>query len=373
VKILHVGTSDIPVLFDRGGAVQRRIWELATQQAGAGHDVVVASPGERAQSEVRDGVRIESFPLMSRRPLRDYEFLYRVRRRFGTRSGFDILHAHGSPNAARCLSGVAGRAVQSVDFFRYRGTNTRIGHRFYTKSLSRFDGILLVSHYCRAEFESFYPEIRTSREVLENGVSLTQFHEDDVAARHARSDLGLPDGDLVVYLGRVCEQKGSDLLVPVAESLARTHPSARVVAVGPPEQFGGDGPSELMEALREAGVTCTGAVHDKHLRGVLNAAAIVVLPTRRDEMFGMAALEAVACGTPVVASRLGGLPEAVGRAGRLFEVGDADAFTDCIVDLLDDPASRAEIGSLGPVHAAGFDWSAIGDRTLASYGRVSIA
>lgn len=224
-----------------------------------------------------------------------------------------------------------------------------------------------VSDFCAMTFRDYYPRLRSAVTVVPNGVDIEQFRPDPEAAIDARAALSLPDGPLVVYLGRVCAQKGSDLLGPLSDSLAKSRPDAAVVAVGPPEQFGESGRSPLMEELTEAGVVCTGAVHERYLRGILNAATLVVLPTRQDEMFGMAALEAIACGTPVVASDLGGIPEAVGQAGILFPAGNAQQFAHAVGSALDDAdLLHAKVRSTLR-HAAEFAWPGIALKTDAVY------
>lgn len=366
MKIVHIGPSGLSVRSQHGGAVQRRMMELAREQVRQHHEVTVLSPENQPSVVTEDaGVSIVSVPLVSARPLRDYEYFARARRALrGQR--FDVLHAHGSPDARRALGRLGDVSVQTVDFFRYRLTSQPWGHRYYQSSLNKYDAIMPVSDFCAREFVRFYPGLRPRIVTVPNGVDVEQFRLQPWAGDEARHELGLPPGQLVIYLGRVCRQKGSDLLVPLSRSLSETAPGVRVVAVGPPEQFGTPGRSELMEKLDAAGVLCTGAVHERLLCGVLNAASVCVLPTREDEMFGMAALEALACGTPVVASDLGGIPQAVGDAGRLFPVGDSEAFAAAVREALVD-AEVARAGDKARSHALRFSWAEIESATADVY------
>lgn len=363
MKILHIGPSEVSVLSTRGGAVQRRIVGLARIQADEGHDVTVLSPSahEEPMAGTHDDWRRVDVPLRTERPLRDYEFLMKSRRALAEQS-FDVLHAHGVPDAHRWLGGLAVTSVQTVDFFRYRLTNRRPGHRYYTSSLNRYASVMPVSDFCRLGLSAYYPELTTHLDVVPNGVDPTQFVSSPAAADAARAALGLPaDRRLVVYLGRVCHQKGSDLLGPLAEKLRTSHPDVTVVAAGPPEQFSArsGARSTLMGDLTAAGVVVTGAVHEDYLSGLLGAADVVVLPTRADEMFGMAALEALSCGTPVVASDLGGIPEAVGSAGVVFPVGDVHAFHSSVAEVLDGLASGDDWAEKARAHALGFSWAEV--------------
>jgi len=366
MKVLHVGTSTNPVTSTTGGALQRRQVEMASLQVADGHDVVVVSPGTADGTETISGIRVETIGLRTRRPVRDFEFLRGIRARLSGEGIFDVLHAHGAPHAGRALRHVARRSVHSVDFFAYRGSNTRLGRRAYSAQLRQFDMNLPVSEFCHSEFRAYYPDV-TNTDVLANGVNLDEFRPDARAAEAAREALALPEAALVVYLGRVCEQKGSDMLAGLARELRISHPAARVVAAGPGDSFGNQGRTPLMEQLADAGVIVLGAVEEQHLPGLLSLATISLLPTRRDEMFGMAALEALACGTPVVASRLGGIPEAVGPGGSLFPPGDEGALLAEVSGLLDSPEAQTRMAKDGLAHANQFGWRSIVDRAYQVY------
>ncbi|MEU4423058.1 glycosyltransferase family 4 protein [Actinoplanes sp. NPDC024001] len=367
MRITHIGTSDVPVLHRYGGALGRRIIEMARLQAAAGHEVRVLTPAVRDGVEVVDGVEVHSMRLRSRRPARDFEFLARARRWAHGRRAGGVLHAHGAPMAATALRKQFAAAVHSVDYFAYRGTHLRWAHRCYESRLLAFDLHMAASAYCAAEFKRFYPRAAARTRVLYNGVNRQQFRPDPGAAEHARQALGLPPGPLVVYLGRVCLQKGSDLLVPLARHLREAAPDAVVVAAGPPERFTRREPSALMTQLSDQGVRCLGAVDESLLPGLLGAAAVSVLPTRQAEMFGMAALEALACGAPVVAADLGGIPEAVGPGALLFPPGDAAAFTRQVTRLLSEPDLAQRLALAAKQHVATLDWAAIVDRSMDHY------
>lgn len=355
MKIAHVGTSVTPVTSTHGGALQRRQLEMAAVQAADGHEVVIFSPAEEDGSESLRGVKIEHVGLRLPRPGRDFEFLRAVRVRSRRYERFDILHAHGSPHAGRLTSRVARASVHSVDFFRYRWSGQSLVRRGYARQLQAFTLNLPVSDFCAREFGAYYPSV-DNIQLLPNGVSLDQFRPSQSLAEEARVELGLPGGPLAIYLGRVCEQKGSDLLGDLSRGLRQRGADATVVAAGPPESFGMDGATSLTDDLANSGVVVTGAVDEALLPGLLSLATVALLPTRRDEMFGMAALEALACGTPVVASDLGGIPEAVGKGGLLFPVGDARSLTDCVERLLSDEMECASFAALGLSHAKTFAW-----------------
>jgi D-inositol-3-phosphate glycosyltransferase len=101
---------------------------------------------------------------------------------------------------------------------------------------------------------------------------------------------------------------------------------------------------------------------------VYRAADVVVVPSY-NESFGLVALEAQACGTPVVASRVGGLPVAVaeGRSGLLVTGHDISDWADALAELIADPARRERMGGAAAAHALRFSWDRTTDALLGAY------
>lgn len=160
---------------------------------------------------------------------------------------------------------------------------------------------------------------------------LPHYVPEEAIAAHSRAG----EGGFVLYAGRLSEEKGVDVAVDAA------------VRAGVPLVVAGDGPLE--EQLREQAsgarsVTLLGRVERARLDGLLADAAAVVVPSRWDETFGYAALEAMAAGVPVVASRTGALPEVVGEA-RCVPRGDAGALAGALRTLWEDPARREAEGN----------------------------
>ncbi|MGY1779602.1 glycosyltransferase family 4 protein [Geodermatophilus sp. SYSU D01036] len=187
------------------------------------------------------------------------------------------------------------------------------------------------------------------------------------AREEVRAGLGLADGrPLVLAVGRLHPQKGYDVLLDAAAALTRgvAGDPAPLVAIA------GDGPLEAELSARIAAqrlpVTLLGRRDD--VADLLAAADLVVLPSRW-EARSLTAQEALRAGTPLVATRTGGLPELLGDGAVLVPPGDAPALAGAVADLLADPARAAALAEAGRAQAAGWPDEAATARTLAAVYR----
>ena len=221
-----------------------------------------------------------------------------------------------------------------------------------------------------SQLERLYGADRDRIEVVAPGVEHAFFSPGSQAG--ARQALGLDrEAPILLFVGRIQPLKG----LPVAvETLARLRrPDARLVVVGGPS--GADGPAEVqrVEALaRSLGVA--GQIQyvepqPHHLLSSWYRAADVVLVPSRSESFGLVALEAAACGTPVVAAAVGGLRTLVdhGHTGFLVDGRDPDAFATATSHLLDQPELRHRLGLAGAERAQHYTWSTAAARLRRIY------
>lgn len=179
---------------------------------------------------------------------------------------------------------------------------------------------------------------------------IPSFVSDDVAAGAAsrqRPDF-LPRADFVLFVGALGEHKGLGLL---AEAHRRMATAVPLVVIGSPRA---DTPALLGTAERPV-ILRKGVPHDQ-IMAAFAAAAVVAVPSRWPEPQGLVAVEAMASGVPVVASRVGGLSEVVvpGTTGLLVAPGDAGELADAIDRLLTDPALRAQMGAAGAARAVDY-------------------
>ncbi len=187
----------------------------------------------------------------------------------------------------------------------------------------------------------------------------------------ARRALGLPASDpLLLFVGRVQPLKGLDVAVG---ALAQLPEPTRLVVVGGPS--GADGAAtltqvqQLAEALGVADRIHWVPPQPHHLLSTWYRAADVCLVPSRSESFGLVALEAAACGTPVVAAAVGGLRTLVedGRTGLLVEDRSPTAFAEAVGGLLDAPALAAQMGAAGALAARRYTWSTTAARLRRLY------
>ncbi|HUP84745.1 MAG TPA: glycosyltransferase [Acidimicrobiales bacterium] len=193
--------------------------------------------------------------------------------------------------------------------------------------------------------------------------------------RQARRAVDLPeDGRMLLFVGRIQPLKGLDVAIGALAELVERCPDAFLVVVGGPS-----GPNGAAEVDRMQRLASDLGVDDRvrwiapqpHelLSTFYRASDVVVVPSR-SESFGLVALEAAACGIPVVASSVGGLTSLVedGRTGLLVEGRNPADFATAIGDVLADPVVAADLGRKAALRAKGYTWSIAAARLRRLYG-----
>jgi D-inositol-3-phosphate glycosyltransferase len=202
------------------------------------------------------------------------------------------------------------------------------------------------------------------------GVDLEQFRPGEASG--ARTRLGVPpDAVLLLFVGRLQPLKAPDVLLRAAQRLLERDPSLRdrllVAVVGGPSGTGLARQAELVALAAQLDVPVRFAppATPDVLRDWYVAADLVAVPSY-SESFGLVALEAQACGTPVVAARVGGLTTTVadGVSGLLVDGHGADSWSAALQRGL---ARRTGLAAGAVEHAAAFSWSRTADGLLAAY------
>lgn len=230
------------------------------------------------------------------------------------------------------------------------------------------DAIVVSTAIERDEIAELYCAPRSKAAVIPPGVDLDLFKPADKA--QARQALGLRDGNIVLYVGRIEPLKGLDILLRALALLDGATP-ARLIVVGGDQE--NDAEQRRLQSLAcDLGiadrVTFTGSVEQERLPAYYNAADALVLPSYY-ESFGLAALEAMACATPVVVSRVGGLQTFIdhGETGYLIPWRCPEPFAQALDTLLSNPALSETMGKAARRKAAQLSWDRTADSMVKCY------
>ena len=214
-------------------------------------------------------------------------------------------------------------------------------------------------------------------EVVHPGVDLEVFRPDSQAA--ARAALGLPaDAQVVLFAGRIQPLKAPDVLLRAIAVLLERQPALRsrlvVPVVGGPSGSGLEHPESLAELAVTLGlddvVRFVPPVAQSQLAQWYAAATLVAVPSY-NESFGLVAAEAGACGTPVVAAAVGGLPTVVRheRSGLLVDTHDDTDWARALGRVLTEPGLHDRLAAGAAAQAREFSWDATAGAMLETYER----
>jgi D-inositol-3-phosphate glycosyltransferase len=326
------------------------------------------------------------------------EFVQGVRE-FAQRDGveYDIIHSH------YWLSGLAARALRSTWDVPIVHMFHTLGHmknsvasspgeweterRLYGEAaiMAFADRLVAATPLERAQMVWLYGADATRIATVPCGVDLSLFGP--IPQDEAKQVLGLPlQRCVILFVGRIEPLKGIDTLLRAIALLAPEMPCWRdelsVIIIGGAPGAGiqqvNDELARLERLRTELGiedlVTFQGAKDQDTLGYYYSAAEMVVMPSHY-ESFGMVALEAMACGTPVVASKVGGLAFSVqdGQTGFLVPDGDAEALASRIRLLLKDRDLQHRLGQQAAHWAQRYGWPAIADEIIDLYKKAQPA
>ena len=235
------------------------------------------------------------------------------------------------------------------------------------------DTVLASCSVEAAQITELYGADPSRIRIVAPGVDHAFFGPGDRA--QARRALGLPaKGPLLLFVGRIQPLKGAAVAVATLASVLRDSPDAHLVVVGGPSGPRGDEEVARIDALvdglglRDRVLFVPPRPHE--LLSTFYRAADVCLVPSRSESFGLVALEAAACGTPVVASDVGGLRSLVdhGRTGYLVEEPDPEAYAGWVRQILAEPllAERLSTGSV--LRARRYTWARAANLLVDIYG-----
>jgi glycosyltransferase involved in cell wall biosynthesis len=265
--------------------------------------------------------------------------------------------------------------VHDLNFLYYPQFLTTESHHHYNRQIEwavrRADHILADSHATEADLALLLQVPSEKVTVVHLAAARTFRPLADGEARRIAARHGLEPGYLL-FVGTLEPRKNLPGLLQAYRLLL----DAQATAAPPLVLVGGKGwlydeVFERVEALRLNGhVRFLHGVPDTDLPGLYNAASVLATPSFY-EGFGLPALEAMACGTPVVVADRASLPEVVGEAGLLVNPDDVDDIARALNRVLTDEPLRARMRALGLAQAARFTWERTAQATLAVYREVT--
>lgn len=342
-----------------GGGAEVYVEEMAKRWVADGHSVTIfcGNDGKSPRHETRDGIRIVrrgGFYLVYA-----WAFVYYFAR---FRGKYDVI--------LDCENGIpffTPLYVQEPIVCLLHHVHQEVFYRFLPRPLAWFAGflerVLMPFVYRKTPFVTVS---RSSREDMERlgigkagitvvhpGVSLEFFAK---GTKHRRPS--------ILYLGRLKEYKSVDVLLSAFRKVIGEHPEAELVIAGD-----GDDEKRLKriayEELRLGSdrVKFVGHVSEEEKRSLLQRAWMLVNPSMM-EGWGIVAIEANACGTPVVASNVPGLRDSVKNphSGFLVPYGDVDAFAERMLDIIRDRNLRKQLSIGAREWAEEFDWNASSEK-----------
>jgi glycosyltransferase involved in cell wall biosynthesis len=286
-----------------------------------------------------------------------------------------ITLLHGAVNALPVAW--RGRAVVTIldlTFVLLPGAFNR-ANRLYLRwmaafSAARADRIIAISEATR---QDIIRHLRVSPERVERvycGVE-SRFQPIGNGPVHGLREKWDLNQGFILYLGTIEPRKNLVRLIDSYAELRRRGVTDRPLVLAGGRGWGDE---IIARRAREAGVErdvrFVGFVPEQEIPLWYNAADLFVYPSEY-EGFGLPALEALACGTPVVASNRSSLPEVVGEAGVLVDPTDTGAMADAMQRVLEDERLQSRLSAAGPEQARSFTWRRMAEQTLAVYRAVS--
>ena len=390
LKILHILGSGRLVRNPDAGAlsgVVRTALEVAKRQAALGHTVYVVGFGGDSWTGEWSGVKLvslkESAWLRIRFAGRQLDFSRHIPLVLYTLSTtFDVVHTHMHPYL-RWIRGRLKVAHMHIDPLSDASGAQLAYRRVGLKQLARqADVVVAVSRFVQETMREDIPANQIRVVYNGGGVAPEQWEAAQRSRQANRARLKIaPDAVVVLYVGAFVPAKGVHHLAHSFVALSDVYPEAHLALAGGEGLWKSNGlnsvkvegyTGELQVALASlpGRIHFLGLVASSNMAETYALADIVVMPSVCREAFGIAALEGMSCGLPVIASASGGLLELVGDdRGLLVPPGDEQALSAAMMDLVGDPEMRRTLGERGRKYAgqAQFSWDRAAEELLDLY------
>jgi len=288
------------------------------------------------------------------------------------RHRFDVVHLHNPLSLLISIGFLLNRAVAPgstfvATFHEYRSTpnpSIEMGKPFLQRLVNRLDGRIVVSEAALAFNMTCFPG---DYAIIPNGIDIQRFTP---LNNHAGQE-PLPEAPIILFVGRLELRKGFPYLLQAFARVRQHFRKARLLVVGPFHVNTAMVRNRFSAQYDLQGVDFLGQVPDTALPQLYRNADIFCAPSVDYESFGIVLLEAMASGTPVVASDIPGYRTVVqhGKQGLLVAPKSPRAIAKGIVQLLQDNVRRHQMRRAAKARAAAFDWEVITDDILSFYHR----
>lgn len=358
-----------PYSLDVPGGVQGHVGELAEHLIAAGHEVRVLAPAD-------DGAELPghvdtvggAVPVPYNGSVARLVFgpVAAVRvRRWVADGGFDVLHLHEplAPSVSLlALWAATGPIVATWHSAQLRSRAMQLAQPLSGPTLEKVSAHIAVSEDAR---RTLVDHLGGDAVVVPNGVDVARF----ARAAPRPEWAGAPGAPTLAFLGRYEEpRKGLDVLLAALPAVRAAHPGVRLLVAGR-----GDPAQVLARAGASAGaVEVLGPLDEADKASLLASVDAYVAPQTGGESFGIVLVEAMAAGTPVVASDLPAFRRVLdgGRLGALAGVGDAGSLAAAVRGVLADPAGARRVAGWAAEAVRRYDWSRVAGQVQAVYETV---
>lgn len=348
-----------PYQWDVPGGVQVHVRDLAEKLLQLGHHVSVLAPGEEDQPGlppyvVAAGKAAVRIPYNGSVARLQFGLVAAARVRRWLRDGeFDVVHVHEPAPPSLSLLTCMIHDGPLVATFHSSVVRSRALSAFDTVLQPFFEKITGRIAVSAAARTVIVEHLGADAVVIPNGVDVAHFAGSAALPGYPRV------GGTIGFIGRYDEpRKGMGVLLEAMARLAADRPQLRLLIAGRghAEEFRDGLPAALADRVELLGV-----VSEADKARLLHSIDVYCAPNTGGESFGVILLEAMAAGTPVVASDLDAFRRVLdgGRAGRLFATGDPAALATALGEVLDDDRLRADLVAAGHRAVAPYDWSVI--------------
>ncbi|MEO6183808.1 MAG: glycosyltransferase family 4 protein [Verrucomicrobiota bacterium] len=366
-----------PTFFPKMGGQEMVVNQLALHYTSLGHEIVVFAQHARrrgTQTETKVPYALKRFT----KPFSQVWGIAGIRRALADLHKswpIEIIHSHSCyPTGFAALDFCRCEHIPLV--ITSHGGDLAEDSRFRSRpiimkrcrqALEQADAVTFISSYMRKSILEVAPNCDPHLHSIPNGVDCGALTEKIPPPSAMAEQHILRTDSFVLFLGRLHQRKGVDVLIKAFERAAEQNPVLRLVIAGEGEE---------QVALREqAGqsrvvdrIHFLGTVQGPNKLWLLQNACCLVLPTRTRETFGLVLLEAMACGKPVIATRLGGILDLVkeGQNGLLVNPDDVDDLARALIEI-GKPALHQALSKNCLATARQYDWPQVASQYLALF------